>query len=930
MLHSRTVVIRLSVVLVMLWAAVGLCAQPERASMSFDAAALSRIGVGERVEFGGVPVPGVGRVALRLSRFSVTSPQTRFVMGDRRGEDVDLGFDADSVVLLRGKVEGDELSHVFLSEHAGAMSGRIELGSGERFVVTSRAGGGRVMPSGQALVLPDPGVGGSLPGCGVDTGGYVETGGGSGVFRGPERPGLFRVEVAVETDYELYEQFFDLDAEAAYVVQLYGAISDIYLRDVGTTITLTFVRLWDDPDDLFNAENPLADFSSYWNNNMQHVHRDVAQFLSGRVNFWYGGIASLNAVCQFNGYSVSGYTLGYFADPDRPDAYNRDIMIPAHELGHNLGTGHTHDYGIDTCHNPDTPAQRGTIMSYCGQTHTGGDANHDMRFHTIPAGRIRALLGRRECVDMDCNLNGVPDDDDIANGTSQDANANGVPDECEDCNGNGVLDPDDIAQGTSNDINENGRPDECEPDCNSNLLPDDYDIATFISTDEYGDGVPDECETDCNGNGVSDYTEICLDMSLDLDRDALLDGCEDCDGDGEIDLVALDGAHDVWVADKEWAVLRRFLSVTGTVVRDSDDAALDEPADVLALPDGRVLVTSAADDRVAAFGRDGAYLGDLVSVGSGGLLSPGAVVVSTWGSLLVASGGTDSVKAYDPNSGAYLGDLVASGTGGLVAPFGLAISPAGSLLVTSNDGRVLEYDAGSGALIRELVSPDDNGGLADPRGILALPDGRVLVASRETDQVLEFDGASGAFVRQFNRGGTADRMTLDQPWCVRLGPDGDIYVSRAHDHDHRPGGGKVPAGSGVAALHLTNARIFRFDVDSGKLVRAYVQAIDSGIEHPTGFDFLRSEGTDCNQNLVPDVCDIASGASEDDNGDGVPDECQTVCVADHDGNGVVDTRDVLLLLNDYAAKRPAADVNGDFVVDTRDVLAFLNIWVSGC
>lgn len=929
MLHSRTVVFRLSVVLVMLWAAVGLRAQPERASMSFDAAALSRIAVGERVEFGGVPVPGVGRVALRLSRFSVTSPDTRFVVGDRRGEDVDLGFDAGSVVLLRGKVAGDERSHVFLSEHSGAMSGRIELGSGERFVVTSRAGGGRMMPSGQALVLPDPGLGGSLPGCGVDVG-QVERWGGTGTRRVEPRPGLFLVEVAVETDYELFEEFFDLDAEAAYVVQLYGAVSDIYLRDVGTTITLTYVRLWDDPDDLFNIEDPLGEFRDYWEANMESVDRDLAQFLSGRVNFWYGGVAWLSSVCGGNGYSVSGYTLGYFADPDHPSVFNRDIIIPAHELGHNLGTGHTQNYNIDTCHWPETPSQRGPIMSYCGQTHTGGDANHDLRFHTTTAGVMRALMAERRCVDTDCNLNGVADDDDIADGTSQDANGNGVPDECEDCNGNGVLDPEDILNGTSNDINENGRPDECEPDCNNNLLPDDYDIATFISTDEYGDGVPDECETDCNGNGVSDYTEICEDMSLDLDRDALLDACEDCDGDGEIDLVALDGANDVWVADKERTVLRRFLSVTGTVVRDSAGTALDEPGDVLAMPDGRVLVTSIVDGRVAEFDRDGVFVRDLVSAGSGGLSSPGAVVVSTWGSLLVASGGTDSVKAYDPVSGVYLGDLVTSGAEGLVSPFGLAISPAGTLLVTSNDGRVLEFDAGTGGFVRELVSAADNGGLDDPRGVLALSSGRVLVASRETNRVLEFDGASGAFVRQFNRGGTADRMTLDQPWCVREGPDGDIYVSRAHDHDDRPGGGKDPEGSGVSALHLTNARIFQFDVDSGKLVRAYVQALDSGIEHPTGFDFLRSEGTDCNQNLVPDSCDIASGASEDVDGDGVPDECQTVCVADHDGNGVVDTRDVLLLLNDYAAKRPAADVNRDFVVDTRDVLAFLNTWVGGC
>ena len=45
---------------------------------------------------------------------------------------------------------------------------------------------------------------------------------------------------------------------------------------------------------------------------------------------------------------------------------------------------------------------------------------------------------------QDCNGNGIPDDEDIAEGTSQDINLNGVPDECEDCNENGLPDECDL------------------------------------------------------------------------------------------------------------------------------------------------------------------------------------------------------------------------------------------------------------------------------------------------------------------------------------------------------------------------------------------------------------------------------------------------------------------------------------------------------
>jgi hypothetical protein len=36
---------------------------------------------------------------------------------------------------------------------------------------------------------------------------------------------------------------------------------------------------------------------------------------------------------------------------------------------------------------------------------------------------------------------------------------------------------------------------------------------------------------------------------------------------------------------------------------------------------------------------------------------------------------------------------------------------------------------------------------------------------------------------------------------------------------------------------------------------------------------------DCNENGVPDQCDIADGTSADDNGNGVPDECETTTAA---------------------------------------------------
>jgi hypothetical protein len=66
-------------------------------------------------------------------------------------------------------------------------------------------------------------------------------------------------------------------------------------------------------------------------------------------------------------------------------------------------------------------------------------------------------------LDPDCNTNGQIDACDVTAMTSLDCNGDLVPDECQaDCNTNAVPDDCDITGGTSLDCNDNGEPDECD------------------------------------------------------------------------------------------------------------------------------------------------------------------------------------------------------------------------------------------------------------------------------------------------------------------------------------------------------------------------------------------------------------------------------------------------------------------------------------
>ncbi len=877
------------------------------------------------------PVERNRQLDLELKQFYVTSPNSDLIVRKADGSERPLNFDPSEITLLRGHIRGKPHSQVFLALHQSASTGYIDLGLGrERYGITSHVENQASLGANKVAVFVSQGASNRVPDvplCGLNTADGSRVSSSSPFRRAVANPQLRRVQLAVDTDHEFYRLFDDAEAAATYLVEMYAAVSDFFIRDTGTRIELVFVRIWEDPNDLFNVvePSPLPGFRSHWENNMQGINRDIAQLVSGRRDYPFGGQASLSGVCTANGYSVTGYISGSFPDPSQPSPYHYDVSVTAHEIGHNLGTGHTHDDGLDSCDDPAGTPQRGSIMSYCSQTWSGQNANKDLYFHTVMVQNMLPIISGGSCVDFDCNMNGVADEDDIANGPSLDTNSNQIPDECEDCNTNGVLDPVDIA-GASLDLNGNGIPDECELDCNGNGVPDDKDIVDGFSTDAYGNGVPDDCEEDCNTNGVSDFTELQLNMPLDVNRDTLLDACQDCDNDGTIDLDALGSAHSVWVTSGLTdSPVREFYPTTGVLTQESiglGTAQVAEGQDLIVTDDHRVLVSSATDNRVMEFDLTGNYVGDLVAAGVGGLSYPTGLLMTTNGVLLVSSRDTDSVLAYDEITGASFGAFVQAGAGGLDGPFGLTLGPNGDLYVSSATNEVIEYDGQTGSFISVFIDQANNGGLDQPRGLTFKGDGNLLVASFGTDEVLEFDGQTGNPLGKWAQVGSSNRLTQDSPWGVRVGPNGHVYVVRTgedfnsgasggnHDHDHDEDDIYVDSGDN---LHLTNAQIYEFDQRNGNFIRAYIGGNDHGLLFPTGFDFVPGWDLDCNYNQIPDNCDIASGPSIDVNSDGIPDECQIDC----NENDVLDRLDIIPFGN-------SVDCNHNLTPDECDTASGLS------
>lgn len=98
--------------------------------------------------------------------------------------------------------------------------------------------------------------------------------------------------------------------------------------------------------------------------------------------------------------------------------------------------------------------------------------------------------------------------------------------------------------------------------------------------------------------------------------------------------------------------------------------------------------------------------------------------------LYVTAETNDVVKSYDAASGAFTGNLVPPGTGGLDVPIGLVFGPLGDLYVSSGtNDNVLHYDAG-GAFLGEFLAPGA-GGNDGPTFLTIIPEpgsGLLLVA----------------------------------------------------------------------------------------------------------------------------------------------------------------------------------------------------------
>jgi hypothetical protein len=220
------------------------------------------------------------------------------------------------------------------------------------------------------------------------------------------------VKMYIETDFSMYQYYGSVAGVTNYVT---GAFNQVILLYANESINMVINELvvWDvvDPYPGTNTADILTQFRNGLNGN---YNGDLAHLVARNTEV-SGGRAYVDVICNATyGVGVSGISTSYNNVP----TYSWTVMVLAHEIGHNLGSRHTHDcvwngnntpidgcgpsagYTSNSCDAstvyPPLPSEGGTVMSYCHLTGVG--INLGLGFGPQPGDLIRNRVNNANCL----------------------------------------------------------------------------------------------------------------------------------------------------------------------------------------------------------------------------------------------------------------------------------------------------------------------------------------------------------------------------------------------------------------------------------------------------------------------------------------------------------------------------------------------------
>ena len=228
--------------------------------------------------------------------------------------------------------------------------------------------------------------------------------GGLAHFTSP--PQCIEIPINIFSDNEHVNNTFNGNTGMWYgwCVHTIAATAAIYHNQVNIRLVLENLVYWNNTTDPFDEpvmEDQLLQFAN-WCKQQWSDQGALYGLISGRP-FGAGGQAYRPGILDGYPYFIVAASSTTEPVPEPFKTGNRDLLTIVHEIGHNLGAIHTHEYcpPLDTCAPTNffgscqnsQNCQVGTIMSYCGQCF-GGMSNVRFQFHPDVRSSIVATIAK--------------------------------------------------------------------------------------------------------------------------------------------------------------------------------------------------------------------------------------------------------------------------------------------------------------------------------------------------------------------------------------------------------------------------------------------------------------------------------------------------------------------------------------------------------
>ena len=729
-------------------------------------------------------------------------------------------------------------------------------------------------------------------------------------------PSCRSADIAIDTDQEFLSKFNGNTAAAlGYAQTLVAAADEIYKRDTGVQLRISFARIWTtaDPWTSTTSSAALPEFRSYWVANQGTVNRDVAHLLSGRS--LGGGIAWLDAVCSDYAYGVEGNLSGFFPTPMvMNNGQNWDVMVFNHELGHNAGSIHTHERTppVDGCGNGDcSQASTGTIMSYCHQC-SGGMNNIALQFHPLSAGEIVSYMSTAACApSVECSSNPACVLT-ISSSSGSFSTAGGTASVTVTtigplCDWTPVTAPSWITVTNPGPGNGPGTfAFTVQPNSGASR-------STLLAFGDLVYTVAQSGYLDCDGNGVNDELQIAANPALDCNFNGILNSCEiaagapDCDRNGVPDTCQVS------------AIVRAWGAGTPGTSGGQNQGQSTVPAGL-----GTVASVAAGYTHSLARKLDGSV------IGWGNDIYGQATTPAGLGPCVrIAAGSSHSLAIKQ------IGTVAAWGSNGfgqcdVPAGLGVAIDIAGGnahSMALKSDGTVVCWGQNSAG---QTSVPAGHAGVTDVEA------GYVhSVALRSNGTVVAWgDNAYGQTSVPATLAGVT-KIATNGYHTMALRSNGTVVAWGMNTY----GQCNVPADLGTVTA-IGTGMLHSVAIRADGTMRAWGRNDNGQCNVPAGLANAKSVAAgahhtlaftstpllaDCNGDGTPDACEIAAGAP-DANHNGIPDSCEAV-IGDLDGNGLVNGADLARLLVNWGGSGAAnGDLDGSGSIGGGDLAILLARW----